>query len=367
MKIKQLSISLASILLVLFCSCGAPVESETETDTKPVEAEADAATAKNLEEITNSFLPDLITQEIDNWQDKVKIDNLSDELYQIDKPLVCLCFSDFSDETVAEYAEQLKRWKSFENKNSLLYSARNRLRYALALKIRDHYIKDWADFVSYAWMGDGIVFVYASAEDIEYYAKCNVVTEIKTMSEVEYSMLIDTSFRKSRHYGANLYGWQTTLSIRQGAQMVQRPITYRLYNAAFPHFEEWEYLNVDRMDILGAGATPIIRIDSVDQLPSTSSITNSRIAQNWNELFANYNDAFFETKSLLVLSFKVDSLMAIRSMSMAVVDETFYITATQYNPTGGNISNDLRSSVSIILEVEKSAIADCTTFDAWKR
>ena len=357
---RFLSLGLITIT-VLLCSCQAPAE-ETEALTEtyidsyietheetPAETQPDTPPkTMSLQELTSSYLPAFEQINEPSWQQKLMdIDPLSAP-FQQDKPAVCLLLPKFSDQTVTDLIEKRKKLDGTEMTKQ---EAKLLLHEALVEKFKKEYIKDPADFVS-SYTNQCLI-VYASAADLEYYASCSLVGGIMPP---EKGMLPDGE-APSRNFGKNLVAWEKngyTYYYKRGAHMVG---DFLYPTETFPSLP---VLNEERFDLKGVRP---LKLQNVDSMETLAYLKNFDGSDEWLTHISSYDESFFQTKTLFLITFTEGSGSISHTVkTIAVSGNTFYVVLEQHMP---EIGTDMLEDWAVLIEADRDKVANCTVFDAW--
>ena len=154
-----------------------------------------------------------------------------------------------------------------------------------------------------------------------------------------------------------------------------KPVTYYIFSSSSGRDYELEkalsqmtgaattsnrYVNEDRLNA-GAGALPLTRIDSMNDIKVLKSFNSNR---QWQALADSYDGSFFETKTLFLVSFSAGSgsyRYSVDKMITVTDDELcFHITHQTPPPVG---TCDMRYWY-VLFEIERADIEHCTEFNA---
>ena len=163
------------MLLSLLCSCQAPAkdsEHESQWETQTPETEKSYA---SLEELVNSFLPEINTGESAQWEGKISDDIYTGTVHDNGKYLVCLRLIEPPRSIVPQLCEaryQFDGVRMTEAEGWMIYQA------AFLDRFIDLYVKNPQDIV----IGNhyATFILYASKDEIESFAKCSRVTHISS-------------------------------------------------------------------------------------------------------------------------------------------------------------------------------------------
>ena len=212
-------------------------------------------------------------------------------------------------------------------------------------------MKDTSDFVS-AYM-DRYLIVYASATDLEYYASCNLVGGIMPP---EKGMLPDGE-APSRNFGKNLVAWEKngyTYYYKRGAHMVG---DFLYPTETFPSLP---VLNEERFDLKGVRP---LKLQNVDSMETLAYLKNFDGSDEWLTHISSYDESFFQTKTLFLITFTEGSGSISHTVkTIAVSGNTFYVVLEQYVPQVG--TDDMADWI-VLIEADRDKVANCTVFDAW--
>lgn len=357
MKLKTILILLLSTLMLasLLCSCGVPTESETNPPNEEETVSEIPPEPQSLDELIAQFVPPLVDEELEDWKIKLQVSDWTNEHYRVDKPLVAIHIRQPDSGTVSKF---IKAREQFDGKVMPEYAARNLLEYALATSFREKYIEPSSEFVADRW--GGVLIVYASLEDMERYAACNQVLRIR--SGQSYLLSSEEGTTPSLSFGKHLLPWKTYASFDKTP--FTNEVTYYYYQTSCPLLYAKQYLNADHLEIVGVRAIPLVRIDSAEQISLPESENPFRSNEEWKKLIKNYNDEFFKTKSLFILTFSEASDSTFHTIDrIQCLNGTFCIVVEQHLPDPNTTL--IKQNVTILVEVEKATLEGCTVFEAW--